>query len=137
MAEQLDLTTFTGAHPTNEQFVRQLQEWAFTQRRTEGVHLVFRGPSGGTIRVLRSLLGRPDAALVEKAARLARVDVAAFWNGPHAAHEPTDADPRDDETGDATCETTEAAVDDTGGKAAGDRDRRRAPATRHHRVRPL
>jgi hypothetical protein len=82
MAEQLDLATFTGAHPTNREFVAQLEVWGFSRRRVEGVHLVFRGPRGGTLRVLRSLLGRADAAQVAKAARLVEVDVARFWSGP-------------------------------------------------------
>lgn len=84
MAEQLDLHTFTGAHPCNREFVEHLRAWKFTQRKVDGVHLVFRGPHGGTLRVVRSLLGRSDPAVVSKAARLVRVDVADFWAGPAA-----------------------------------------------------
>jgi hypothetical protein len=40
------------------------------------------GPHGGTLRVIRSQLGRADPALVEKAARLAGVTPAQFWVGP-------------------------------------------------------
>lgn len=84
MAEQLDLGTFTGAHPTTAQLVDQLRTWGFRQRRADGVHLVFRGPHGGTLRVLRSLLGRADADVVDKAARLLGVDPRTFWAGPAA-----------------------------------------------------
>lgn len=100
--EQLDLATFTGAHPTNREFVERLRDWGFTQRRREGVHLLMRGPHGGTVRVLRSLLGRPDPAVVAKAVRLARVDHEQFWTGPAApeSHQVLDgrapADPADD-----------------------------------------
>lgn len=82
MAELLDPATFTGPHPTHRDLVDQLRAWGFTQRRTDGVHLVFRGPHGGTVRVLRSLLGRADADTAAKAARLARVDLEKFWHGP-------------------------------------------------------
>jgi predicted RNA binding protein YcfA (HicA-like mRNA interferase family) len=54
MSEQLDLDTrFTGAHPTNKEFIDQLRSWGFTQRRVAGVHLALRGPRGGTVRILR------------------------------------------------------------------------------------
>lgn len=86
--EQLDTATFTGAHPTNREFVEQLRVWGFTSRRADGVHLAFRGPHGGTVRVLRSLLGRPDPDVVAKAARLARVELTQFWSGP--SHHETD-----------------------------------------------
>ena len=84
MSEQLNLTTFTGAHPSTGQLVEQLHAWGFRQLRVEGVHLVFRGPHGGTLRVLRSMLGRADAAVTAKAARLAEVDEPTFWAGPEA-----------------------------------------------------
>lgn len=77
--------------------MQQLRAWSFTQRRIDAVHMVFRGPHGGTVRVLRSLLGRPDAGLVAKAARLAHVDVERFWPGPDqpsgAADEPRRGQP--------------------------------------------
>jgi hypothetical protein len=111
MAEQLDLTTFTGAHPTNEEFVGQLREWGFAERRVDGVHLVLRGPHGGTLRVLRSLLGRADAVAVAKAARLVGVDLEQFWRGP---------EPADDETAAPTGPTTLPVPP----------GRRRTPATR-------
>jgi hypothetical protein len=75
----------TGAHPTTREFVDQLVAWDFTRRRDEGVHTVFRGPRGGTLRVVRSLLGRADPALVEKAARLLSITTEQFWAGPNAA----------------------------------------------------
>src|SRR6266540_2089922 len=84
MSEQLDERQFTGAHPTMREFVDQLTVWGFTRRKDEGVHLVLRGPRGGTLRVLRSLLGRADADLVEKAARLVGLTVEQFWAGPTA-----------------------------------------------------
>lgn len=84
MSEQLNLATFTGAHPNTGQLVEQLHAWGFRQLRVEGVHLVFRGPHGGTLRVLRSMLGRADAAITAKAARLAEVDEPTFWAGPEA-----------------------------------------------------
>jgi hypothetical protein len=69
---------------TNRQFVAQLAAWDFAQRKEDGPHLVFRGPHGGTLRVVRSLLGRAEADRVGKAAQLAGVTVARFWAGPHA-----------------------------------------------------
>ncbi|UJW36910.1 hypothetical protein L3Q67_45410 (plasmid) [Saccharothrix sp. AJ9571] len=82
MAGQSNGQPSTGTHRTNREFVAQLTAWNFAQRKVDGVHLVFRGPHGGTLRVLRSLLGRTDAPLVEKAARLAGVTVDRFWVGP-------------------------------------------------------
>ena len=41
----------------------------------------FRGPRGGTLRVIRSQLGRADPARMDKAARLAGVTPAQFWSG--------------------------------------------------------
>ena len=69
MPEPINGHDFTGAHPTCREFVAQLTAWDFTQRGQEHVHTVFRGPRGGTLRVIRSQLGRADPALVEKAAR--------------------------------------------------------------------
>jgi hypothetical protein len=86
MREQTsDWPTSAGAHPTNREFVDQLAAWGFTCRKEEGVHLVFRGPHGGTLRVVRSLLGRVDTDRVDKAARLIRVTTGQFWEGPQAA----------------------------------------------------
>lgn len=95
MSEQLDTTTFTGAHPTTRDLVAQLEVWGFTQRRTDGVHLTFRAPRGGTVRVLRSLMGRADAGVVTKAARLAGTDVAQFWAGPSTENDNVEADAAD------------------------------------------
>jgi hypothetical protein len=71
-----------GPHPTCREFVAQLAAWGFTQRGERHVHTVFRGPRGGTVRMLRSQLGRADPALVDKAARRAGVTPAQFWAGP-------------------------------------------------------
>jgi hypothetical protein len=60
----------------------QLTAWGFTERRDDHVHTVYRGPRGGTLRVIRSQLGRADPSLVEKAARLAGVTPDQFWSGP-------------------------------------------------------
>lgn len=107
MSEQLNLATFTGAHPSTGQLVEQLHAWGFRQLRVEGVHLVFRGPHGGTLRVLRSMLGRADAAVTAKATRLAEVDEPTFWAGPEA-HARNLAQPTD--TG--TDSTTRVLLDD-------------------------
>jgi hypothetical protein len=90
MPEPIDGQDFAGPHPTCREFVTQLIAWGFTQRREQGVHAVFRGPRGGTLRVLRSQLGRVDPAVVDKAARLADVTSAQFWSGPepHATPAP-------------------------------------------------
>ena len=82
MPEPMDAQQFTGPHPTCREFVAQLAVWGFKQRGEAGVHTVFRGPHGGTLRVIRSQLGRADPALVDKAARLAGVTPAQFWSGP-------------------------------------------------------
>jgi len=72
-----------GPHPTCRELVAQLTAWGCTQRREDHVHTVFRGPRGGTLRVIRSQLGRADPALVEKAARLVGLTPEQFWSGPH------------------------------------------------------
>lgn len=82
MPEPMDTEDFPGPHPTCRELVAQLGAWGFTMRGEEGVHAVFRGPRGGTLRVLRSQLGRADPAAVGKAARLAGVTPAQFWAGP-------------------------------------------------------
>ena len=75
-----------GAHPTARDFVEQLGAWGFHRRDgrrgEDGVHLLYRGPHGGTLRVLRSLYGRADLDLVEKAARFVDVTPEQFWAGP-------------------------------------------------------
>lgn len=82
MPEPMDTQHYTGPHPTCREFVTQLTMWGFTPRKEERVHTVFRGPRGGTVRVIRSQLGRADPAMVDKAARLADVTPAQFWDGP-------------------------------------------------------
>jgi hypothetical protein len=82
MPEPIDGQDFAGPHPTCREFVAQLTAWGFTQRREDHVHTVFRGPRGGTLRVIRSQLGRADPALVDKAARLVGVTPEQFWSGP-------------------------------------------------------
>lgn len=82
MPEPMDVGDFSGPHPTCREFVAQLAAWGFTKRGEDHVHTIFRGPSGGTLRVIRSQLGRVDPALADKAARLAGVTPAQFWAGP-------------------------------------------------------
>jgi hypothetical protein len=82
MPEPIDSQDFAGPHPTCREFVAQLTAWGFTVRRDDHVHTIFRGPRGGTLRVIRSQLGRADPALVEKAAQLAGVTPEQFWSGP-------------------------------------------------------
>ena len=82
MPEPMDAQDFAGPHPTCRELVAQLAAWGFTERGEDHVHTVFRGPRGGTVRVLRSQLGRADPALADKAARLAGVTLAQFWAGP-------------------------------------------------------
>ncbi len=92
MPEPMDAQDFAGPHPTCRDFVAQLAVWGFTQRGEDHLHTVFRGPRGGTVRVIRSQLGRADPALVDKAARLVGVTPAQFWSGPQ--REDTPAPPR-------------------------------------------
>ncbi len=94
MPEPMDAQDFAGPHPTCREFTAQLGAWGFSRRGEEGVHAVFRGPRGGTLRVLRSQLGRADPAAVGKAARLAGVTPAQFWAGPEPAPEPAAEVPR-------------------------------------------
>src|SRR6266550_958979 len=82
MPEPMDAQDFAGPHPTCREFVAQLAVWGFTRRGEGHVHTVFRGPRGGTLRVIRSQLGRADPALVDKAAQLAGVTPTQFWSGP-------------------------------------------------------
>lgn len=82
MPEPINGQHFAGPHPACQQFVAQLTAWGFTERGDDHVHTVFRGPRGGTLRVIRSQLGRADPAQVDKAARLAGVTPAQFWSGP-------------------------------------------------------
>jgi hypothetical protein len=84
MPQPMDDRDFAGPHPTCRELVAQLAAWGFTERGQEHVHTVFRGPHGGTLRVVRSQLGRADPALADKAARLAGVTSAQFWAGPPA-----------------------------------------------------
>lgn len=79
---------FTGAHHTNQEFAGRLAAWGFAPRKEDGPHTVYRGPHGGTLRVIRSKLGRADPVVVAKAARLAGVTVERFWAGPGQASEP-------------------------------------------------
>jgi hypothetical protein len=76
---------FTGTHHTNQEFADQLATWGFAPRKEEGPHTVYRGPHGGTLRVIRSKLGRADITAAAKAARLAGVTTERFWAGPHQA----------------------------------------------------
>src|SRR5215471_13570089 len=54
MPEPMDAQHFAGPHPTCREFVAQLAAWGFTGRGEDHVHAVFRGPRGGTLRVIRS-----------------------------------------------------------------------------------
>jgi hypothetical protein len=91
MPEPIDAEDFAGPHPTCREFVAQLAAWGFAERGEDHVHTVFRGPHGGTLRVIRSQLGRADPVLVDKAARLAGVTPAQFWAGPQAQAAPAPA----------------------------------------------
>lgn len=136
MSEQLNLATFTGAHPSTGQLVEQLHAWGFRRLRVEGVHLVFRGPHGGTVRVLRSMLGRADAAVTAKAARLLEVDEPTFWAGPEAhARDLAPADPQSPaHPGQLTDEPGPTLVADPGTAAA--RATEGAASARDPRERP-
>jgi hypothetical protein len=92
MPEPMDAEHFAGPHPTCREFVAQLAAWGFTPRGEQDVHAIFRGPRGGRLRVLRSRLGRVDPALVDKAARLAGVTPAQFWDGPQPEGGPAPQD---------------------------------------------
>lgn len=92
MPEPMNAQHFTGPHPTCRDLVAQLAAWGFTSRGEDHVHTVFRGPRGGTLRVLRSQLGRADPSLASKAARLAGVTPEQFWAGPK--HQPPAPPPR-------------------------------------------
>ena len=85
MPEPIDSQHFAGPHPTCRELVAQLLVWGFTKRGEDHVHAVFRGPRGGTLRVIRSQLGRADPSLVDKATRLIEVTPAQFWSGPEQA----------------------------------------------------
>lgn len=82
MTESVTSPPLTPARRTNQEFAQQLVVWSFAQRKIDGPHRVYRGPHGGTLRVLRSLLGRADPGQAEKAAHLAGVTVERFWAGP-------------------------------------------------------
>lgn len=82
MPEPIAPEQFAGPHPTCSEFVVRLKEWGFQQGREEGVHIVFRGPHGGKLKVIRSQLGRADPDMVDRAAKLADVTPAQFWAGP-------------------------------------------------------
>src|SRR5215472_15695354 len=93
MPQPIDPQHIAGPHPTCREFVAQLAVWGFAKRGEEHVHAVFRGPHGGTLRVVRSQLGRADPALVDRAARLAGVTPAQFWAGPQRADRATGPKP--------------------------------------------
>ena len=88
MPQSMDAIDYAGPHPTCRELVARLLAWGFTRRRDEGVHTLYRGPHGGTLRVIRSELGRADPVTAEKAARLAGVTPAQFWAGPPAKADP-------------------------------------------------
>ena len=91
MPEPMDAGDFAGPHPTCREFVAQLGAWGFAKRGEDRVHTVFRGPHGGTLRVIRSQLGRADPVLADKAARLAGVTPTQFWAGPEHQAAPAPA----------------------------------------------
>lgn len=82
MPEPINGQHFAGPHPSCRELVAQLAAWGFTQRKQERMHTVFRGPHGGTLRVIRSQLGRANPDVADKAARIAGVTPAQFWAGP-------------------------------------------------------
>jgi hypothetical protein len=81
----MDAQQFTGPRLTCREFVAQLAVWGFRQRGEDGVHTVFRSPRGGTLRLIRSQLGRADPALADKAARLAGRHARAVLVRPAAS----------------------------------------------------
>ena len=84
MPQPMDARDFAGPHPTCRELVARLAAWGFTRRKEEGMHTLYPGPHGGTLRVIRSELGPADPVTAEKAARLAGVTPAEFWGGPTA-----------------------------------------------------
>lgn len=92
MAEQLDQATFAGPHPTIGEFLDRLESWGFQRRPDQGVQAVMRAPHGGSIRVVRSRIGRADPHLVAKATGYLGITAQEFWAGPPAAtNEPVQA----------------------------------------------
>ena len=112
MPEPIDGQDFAGPHPTCREFVAQLTAWGFTERGEDHVHTVFRGPRGGTLRVIRSQLGRADPALVEKAARLAGVTPGQFWSGPEP-HATSASLPDTARAGSSSCRRRKRAAHDS------------------------
>jgi hypothetical protein len=90
MSAVTDPAPLPGAYPTNAQFLAQLTAWKFRTGKTAGVHLVMRAPHGGTLRVVRSQLGRVDPVQVDKAARYLQITPEQFWAGPPARQAPGD-----------------------------------------------
>lgn len=89
MAEPLDPATYPGAHPTTQDFLNCLLDWGFVQRGHDGPHVVYRAPGGGQVKLLGSLVGRPTANQVAKAAKYVNRTIEAFWAGPGATAEET------------------------------------------------
>ena len=73
---------FTGAHPTNREFVEQLRAWGFTPRKEDGRARRLPRAEGRLGARDPVQLGRADTVAVDKAARLAGVTAAQFWAGP-------------------------------------------------------
>ncbi|MEU8151974.1 hypothetical protein [Nonomuraea sp. NPDC048901] len=93
MPQQINAQAFEGPHPTCRDFVDRLRAWGFAPRKDEGVHTIYRGPHGGTLRVPRSQMGRADLDQAAKAARLVGVTSEQFWVGPKSAVRETAAQP--------------------------------------------